>query len=234
MVFDIETELISVKKETHGIKKFRFRVPQEFDFRPGQFVMLELDADGKKDTRAFSVCSSPARKGYVEIAKKIGLGEYSKALDSMKEKDAVRIRGPFGTFTLDESRDTVMLAGGIGVTPFRCFIEYAADKKLKTGLILFYSNKTPEDIAFREEFDKIERENKNVKIIYTVTQSGDGTVWSGPVGRIDENMIRKFVSLDDQIFYVCGPPAMVDAMTETVKSMGIPDERIRTERFIGY
>lgn len=237
---EFSSKVMEAKQETHDVKMLRFSAPPDFTFKPGQFIMLELDIEGKKDTRTFSICSSPTKHRFIEIAKKIGDSEYSKKLGELKEGDEVRIKGPFGLFVLDESRDAILLAGGIGVTPFRCYIEYAADKKLRNKIALFYSNKMPEDIAFRSEFADFSKMSSNIRIISTVTRPEESKEkWTDVAGRIDENMIRHHIStmgisIDSALFYVCGPPAMVEAMVTMVKGMGIAQNMIKIERFTGY
>lgn len=235
MNMEFQSEVLAVRQETHDVRTFRFSVPRDFTFKPGQFIMLFLDVDGKEDSRAFSISSSPAQKGYIETTKKIGDSGYSKKLSTMTEGNRVKIRGPFGLFILEENEKNIMLlAGGIGVTPFRSMVHYVADKKLPNKITLFYSAKTPEDIAFKKEFEELVKRNRNIKIVYTVTRPEESKQkWSGVVGRIDESMIKQHADTNG-LYYVAGPPAMVDAMVAMVKSMGIPQNRIKIERFVGY
>jgi ferredoxin-NADP reductase len=238
-MMEFSSKLLAVKQKTHDVKTFRFSVPDNFSFAAGQFVMLFVDVEGNQDVRPFSISSSPAHGGWIEITKKIGDSRYSQNLNSLKEGDAVKIKGPSGRFILEEKEKiVVMLAGGIGVTPFRSMLYYATDKNLPTRFVLFYSNKTPDDIAFREEFEDLADKNKNIRIVYTVTRPEESNQkWTGPTGRIDEKMIRNNTdihTLNTALFYVAGPPSMVDAMVSTLKGMGVPHERIRVERFFGY
>lgn len=235
MILNFSSRLLAVKQETHDVKTFRFEVPDSFTFLPGQYITLELELDGSRDRRTFSISSSPTRKGFIEITKRIGQSDFSQKLDSISKGFSVNIRGPYGMFVLNEQHDGILLAGGIGITPFRSYMEYATDKKLKNNLTLFYSNKTPEDIAFREELEDISKVNKNIRIVETITRPEESKEkWPGTVGRIDESMIKENADIGSAIFYICGPPAMVDAMLEVVKGMGMPKEKIKTEKFIGY
>ncbi|MBI2173229.1 MAG: xylene monooxygenase [Candidatus Aenigmarchaeota archaeon] len=214
------------KEETHDIKTFRFA--GSMDFRPGQFVMLKV---GEK-SEAFSVCSSPTEKDYMDLTMKMTDSDYKRALDAAAIGDSFEIKGPYGVFLLDENRDAVMLAGGIGVTPFMSMIKYATAKKLPAKITLLYSSRTPEDIAFRKELEELQKENKNLRVIHTVTRA-EGLQWSGRKGRIDENMIREFLKRQP-VFYVCGPPAMVDGTVQILKDIDIEENRIKREKFTGY
>lgn len=222
-----QAPLLLKRKETHDTMTFRFGI--NMDFRPGQFVML--NAGGRSE--AFSVCSPPMDKGYIEISMKMTGSAYKKALDDAKTGDKFEIKGPYGHFLLDGSKGAIMIAGGIGITPFMSMISYATAKKLPTKITLLYSNKTPEDIAFRKEFDELQKQNKNLGVIHTITRP-EGHEWSGRTGRVDEEMIKSVPYWKGALFYVCGPGEMVDSMTALLQGMGITKERIKAERFGGY
>lgn len=155
---------------------------------------------------------------------KKGTSNLKKAFFNLKTGDYVLIDGPYGIFTLQEdySKPVVLLGGGIGITPFRCFIKYATDKKLPVKITLFYSNKTKEDIVYKKEFDLWNRKNKNLKIVYVV-------------GRISEEIVREHVDeIQNSIFYICGPPTMVDGMKSMLKNMEVPKANVKVEEFTGY
>ena len=112
-------------------------------------------------------------------------------------------------------------------------IKYASDKKLPVKITLIYSNKTPDDIVYKDEWNVFERENPNFKVIHTITQ--EGTDWQGRTGRIDEAMIREFSSdINNTIYYICGPLGMVDSLSNLLKTMNIPLQNIKIEKFVGY
>lgn len=146
--------------------------------------------------------------------------------------------GPNGTFVLDESEKGpfVFLAGGIGITPFRSIMKFATDKKLPIPMHLIYSNSIPEEIAFRKEMDELSKINPNIKVDMTVSKPEESKEnWEGITGRIDENLIRKLVpDVSVPIFMVSGPPAMVDAVEQTLGKLGLGAGRVRSEKFTGY
>ena len=126
-----------------------------------------------------------------------------------------------------------MLSGGIGITPLRSMIRYSADRNLKTNIILLYSNRFEDSIAFKDDFDAILERNANFKLIITIT--GPIKSWKGFTGRINLEMIKKIVpDYADRVFYTCGPRPMVDAMTIILTKMGLTKEQIKYEYFTGY
>ena len=219
--------LLGITKETRDVKTFRFKA--DIDFRPGQFVMLKV---GDR-SEAFSICSSPTDIGYIDLTMKMTQSDYKKALDLAKEGKMFEIKGPYGVFILDESKDAIMLSGGIGITPFRCMIRYATSKKLPMKIDLLYSNKTPEDIAFRDELDDMKKQNPNLTILNTITRPEDQE-WKGATGRISAEMIKKVQGWQKRIFYICGPTAMVDGMNTILSEFGTPKESVKFEKFGGY
>lgn len=225
---------IQVKKETPTIFSVYFKPETKINFRPGQYLLVELPVtDPKGNDRSFSIASSPTEDVIIISTRQTG-SIFKKKFESLRKGEPIEAKGPYGSFTLDESKPAIMLSGGIGITPLRCMIKYATDKKLATKITLFYANRNPEEIAFRNDLDNWLKENKNIKIVYTVNEA-DNENWTGLRGFIDEKMIKSNSKITkNTLFYICGPPAMVDAMVNLLKTMKIDDSRIRIEHFTGY
>ncbi|MFL6480162.1 MAG: FAD-dependent oxidoreductase [Nitrososphaera sp.] len=181
---------------------------------------------------------------------------YKKRLSTLEEGARVKVRGPEGQFVLHDEvyskKPAVFLSGGIGVTPFRSMIKYATDKQLPLKIVMFDSNRNRESILFKKEFDNWATINKNLKIIYTISEeqqqkqssssssssSSTANDWKGEYGRIDKTMILKYLDTDmlnNSLFYICGPPGMLKAMQSLLQdNLEIPKERIKVEEFTGY
>jgi len=148
-----------------------------------------------------------------------------------------------GEFVLpdDNSKSIVFLSGEIGVTPFRSMVKYVTDNQVPSKITMFDSNQNIENTLFKAEFDDCLKHNNNLKIIYTISeeeQSSNLDEWRYEQGRINKAMIEKYLSgneLESALFYVCGPPAMFNAMKQILKDeFKVPDERIKIEEFTGY
>ena len=146
------------------------------------------------------------------------------------------MRGPMGEFKLDTERAAVMIAGGIGITPFRSMLRDAADRGVDLQMILLYSNRTPAEIVFKQELDDIARRWKHLKIVYTITRPEEATDWAGKTGRIDARLIREQAqTLNAPLYYVCGSRTMVDDISRVVADeLNVAQEDLRTEKFTGY
>ena len=145
-----ELEITKVKYETHDVFS-TYLSRDNFDYKPGQYVILELDAeDLEGNTRPLSIASSPT-EGFILLSTKIRDTPFKQKLIALKPGDKVKVKGPMGMFTLKEdAKEIVFLGGGIGITPFRDMIKYAADRKLAIKLTLLYSNKTAADIVYKD------------------------------------------------------------------------------------
>ncbi|MBI5213700.1 MAG: FAD-dependent oxidoreductase [Nitrospirae bacterium] len=234
---EFETKVIEIMQRTDDVKSFRFAVSDDIDFKPGQFFMVTIKINGQEATKHFSFSNSPTEKGYVEFTKRITNSEFSQALDRLKVGDWARLKMPYGLFTFEgEYENIAFLAGGIGITPVRSICKYACDRKLSADMILIYGNKTERDIVFREDFLAMEAENKNMRIVYTVDNPIDKKTWNGRTGFITVEMIREDISdYSDRVFYICGPPKMVDYLSALLsEELKIPKERMKVEQFSGY
>ena len=114
----------------------------------------------------------------------------------------------------------------------RSMLRYIADRNLNTDVRMLYSNKTAADIVFKEELDTIAREHGNIKIDHVLTREPD---WKGLKGHVDAEMIREQIpDFAERTFYICGPPAMNEALVKALRELKVAEEQIRLEDFTGY
>jgi len=210
-----------------------------FRYLSNQAVRLALPGvdDPWGAARTFSLSSSPSESGYISVTCKISDTPLKQALSRLEPGDKAEVYGPLGLFLYDRSRPSVFLAGGIGITPFRGMIRYAADIGDSQERRLLYSARVPEELIFRAELDALSKPPSPFRVEYTVTRPSDSrTPWHGRVGRISEAWIREAArSLGRPKFYVAGLPEMVqEAVTILSGPLGIPEEDIDFEVFRGF
>ncbi len=128
----------SLTPTTHAIEVEK---PKAFTFGPTQFTFLQLQTEEGMDARPMSLATSPTRP-HLEYAARLSDSPYKRAFAALQPNDEVRVFGPIGDFVLHETRPAVLLAGGIGITPFKGMAEYAADKALPIPIHLLYSNRS--------------------------------------------------------------------------------------------
>ncbi len=220
---------------------YRFDKPSGWMFRPGQWVDMTLiepaETDGKRNMRSFSIASAP-HEDFLMFATRMRDTAFKRVLAGMKLGTEVKIDGPFGEMTIDENsaRPAVLLAGGIGITPFRSMVVDAAKQNRSTAIYLFFSNRRPEDTAFLDELLVCERENANFKLTCTMTKMTDSAhSWQGESRKIGQEMISMNLSgARDPVFFLAGPPGMVGGLREMLSAGGVLQEDIRAEEFSGY
>jgi glycine betaine catabolism B len=229
-----ETTIQEVIWQTRDVASFRFAKPSELDYKPGQFLFITIKQDGKELGKHFSFSSSPTEKAYIEFTKKFTDHEFSVALKAAKVGDWARIDAPYGKFTFEgEYPKIALLGGGIGITPFRSIIKNAADKALSSKITLFYGCRTENDFVFKKDFEELEAQNKNFRVVFTISEASNQ--WKGQTGIINADMIKKELpDYKDTVFYTCGPPPMVKAMETLIENLGLPKEQLKLELFTGY
>jgi ferredoxin-NADP reductase len=230
--------LASITEQTSDSKTLRFIVPNDrkLNARPGQFLTFSFLFDGKKVTRSYSICSSPARSGYVEITpKRVNQGCASAFLNDRASVGlTVEAHGPFGRFCFDESKhqSVVLLAAGSGITPMMAMLHYIDDLCLKTNVTLLYCVRTSSDIIFESELEQLRSRLKNFH--YHVLLSKPHTNWLGPRGHVSREFIVDTVKdLASPDFFLCGPPSFMDSSRAILIDLGVKAERIMRESFGG-
>lgn len=234
---EFETIVIDIIQRTHDIKSFRFTIPEEINFKPGQFFVLTIKIYGKETTKHFSFSNSPTEEGYVEFTKRITNSEFSQALDKLKVGDWARLKMPYGLFTFEGEHDKIaFLVGGIGITAIKSMCKYVCDKKLLTDIVLIYGNSTEKDIAFYDDFLQMEAENKKLRVVFTLNSPIDKASWKGKTGLITSEMVKQEMpDYEERVFYICGPPKMVDYLrTLLSEKLKIDEKKIKWEHFLGY
>jgi len=222
------------------IYDFIFTRGRYFAFAPGQYMEWTLGhnhPDGRGNRRFFTLASAPTEKTLrlgIKIDQKSST--FKKALLQMNPGDEIVAGQLGGDFVLPENRKQkiVLIAGGVGVTPFRSMIKYLLDTQQRRPVILFYANKTVNDIVYKDVFDRAQRE-LSIQTIYAVTDSTNvPSYWNGMIGRITPDLIKKNVpDYGRCVYYISGPKGMVDSFKESLAQMNIPSSHIKTDFFAG-
>ena len=212
----------------------------DFAFEAGQnadFTLIDppkTDAEG--NTRTFSFASSPHHRDSFLIATRMRPTAFKENLRSLPLGTRLEVEGPNGNMVLheDSSRPAVLLAAGIGITPFRGMLEWATERKLPHRFILFYSNRTPAMTAFLNDLEAWSKRNPNIQLVPTITDSTDPD-WPYETGRVDEAMLARHVpDLKRPVYYLAGPPGMVEAVKRLLMDRGVSRDNVRFETFSGY
>lgn len=217
-----ECEILKIIDETSDVKTFRLSRPKGFVFTPGQFCKVGIDED---ECKPFTMSSSPLSEDYIDFTIKL-MTNVTKKLFSLNVGDKVCVSEPRSTkmdFDDTVTDNVVFIAGGSGITPFITAMRYAVEKNLSNKMILFFGNRTQADIIYKEELLELGSKD-NIDVVNVLSEEE----WDGETGHINSDIIKKYVDVSKKyIWYLCGPPGMVDTITEQLIEIGIPESDLR-------
>jgi ferredoxin-NADP reductase/Na+-translocating ferredoxin:NAD+ oxidoreductase RnfD subunit len=224
-----------------GLYDFIFASKHKLAFASGQYLEWTLGhspADSRGNRRYFTLASSPTEKEIVMGVKFYNpASSFKKHLFGMRPGQNILAGQLAGDFTLpkDPSQKLVFIAGGIGITPFRSMVKYLIDKNQKRDIIIFYANKNPDEIIYKDIFGQAEQK-LGIKTVYCVSKTAAVPQdFTGQVGRIDEQLIKSRVSdYQNRMFYISGPRSMITDFEQTLIRLGLPKKHIKTDFFPGF
>jgi ferredoxin-NADP reductase len=233
-----QTTLAGREMIARGTSAFRLARPEGFAFAAGQAVNLTLldppETDAKGNSRTFSIASAPSEPT-LQIATRMRDTAFKRVLGSLASGAPLKIRGPMGKFVLpdDASRPVVLLAGGIGITPFMSMLREEERRDSRRPRVLLYSNRTPADAPFLGELEAMAARIARFRLVSAMTEAvaASGT-WGGIA---DPDFIaREVPDARGAIHYLAGPPAMVASLRQALAATGVPEADVRTDEFYGY
>jgi ferredoxin-NADP reductase len=238
---DHTSKLTRREEVAEGTMAFHFEKPSGFNFKAGQFADVTLtdppETDAEGNTRTFSIASPPFENELI-FTTRMRDTAFKRSLKKVPLATAVKIGAAAGSFTLHKNpaKPAVVLAGGIGITPFLSILRQADRDRLPQKLYLFYSNRRPEDAAFLDTLRTLETTNPNFRLNCTMTEmSKSKKEWTGETALIDKEMLsRHLATLQGPIYYIAGPPPMVAGVRKMLVSAGVDEDDIRAEDFAGY
>ncbi len=203
-----------------------FGRPAGFVFEAGDWIDIEFEAGPLKGGKTYSISSSPSEAD-IKITFREGLSEFKRALQSVQPSDELYISqyGNDYDFQLNKNRSSVLIAGGIGIAPFRSMLKEMADNRDANDVSLIYLNQN-DTFLFGGELDLWAAQLPNLSVTYIRTKDINR--------KKREGIIRSLVGNINQNFYISGPPAMVEANEHLLIGMGVQIRNIRIDSFGGY
>jgi len=231
--------VVAEKREVaKGTLLVLFAVDGYPDYRPGSYFWVELPDRGHTDEkglrRHISLVTSPTDQGVVGLATRLRDTAFKQTLVELAVGDEIVVEEPKGSFLLPEETgaDYVFVAGGIGITVFRSMLRYVADEQLLYRITLVYSNRDRESAAFLDELAELERRIEGLRVVLIMTEEAG---WEGETRRIDAEVLGDVVGeLETRRFLVAGPPAMAQAVVDSLLAAGLPEDRVLADKFSGY
>ena len=228
----------AVRDETPTVRSFTLKLPAWAGHRPGQHVDLRLTAqDGYSVERSYSIASEPERAGEVDITvERIEGGEVSPFLhEVVVAGDRLEVRGPIGGYFVWEATlggPLLLVAGGSGVVPLMAMARHRARAGSQVPTRLLFSSRGPDEIIYADELDRLAAPHDGFEVAHTLTRR-QPPGWTGYARRIDEQMLAEVLEPLGPATrtYACGPTALIETVANALVRLGLPPDRIRTERF---
>jgi ferredoxin-NADP reductase len=206
-------------------------------FLPGQYASIaHYDKNRPSAARCFSIVSSPTNHEILQFSMRTE-GRYTNALKSLEIGTRVDIRGPYGNFIYNPSKDknVVFLAGGIGITPFISMVKYASQIKSNSKISLLYSCRSAQDAPFASELLELETKNPNFKAYFSFSSGEIPAIFAGKavLGRITDKLLNDINLPVTPLpkYFICGPTAFMGSTSKILTDKGVPTDDIITEAF---
>ena len=246
---EISVRCMQIIDETHDVKTFRFMAEPKilFDYKPGQFVTLNLEIGGKSVKRSYSISSSPSHPYTLDITVKrvpaptdapdAPAGLVSNWLhDTIEIGSRIQLSGPLGKFTcVDRPIDKLLfISAGSGITPMMSMSQWLCDHAIDADIVFVHSARSPQDIIFQRRLALLDAQHPNFKLAVNTTRVEAGQPWFGYTGRLNAAMLQAMAAdFRDRTVYVCGPNPFMAAMKTLLADLDFPMENYFEESFGG-
>ena len=226
-----------VRPEGEGAVCVSFAVPdalhERFRHRPGQYLTLRRRVDGREVRRSYSIACAPGQGLSIGVRRVPG-GAFSDWAQSLRPGVTVEAMPPEGRFVSGAEDDVLLIAAGSGVTPMVAIAAEALERGARVTLL--YGNRALSSIMFKDALEAMkDRHLGRFRLIHVLSrEAGDVALLNG---RVDGAKVAELVArgvIDprgaDAVF-LCGPGGMIDEVSEALRGLGVPEGRIRIERF---
>ena len=213
-------------------RHFVFDVPEVkcLEFEPGQFVSFTATVMGRPVTRAYSIASAPKDNRFELCLNRVEDGVFSPFLFDLLPGNEVPMAGPLGYFVPREPfRDSVLIATGTGIAPFRSYLHSARVLGSPAQIALLLGARLEDGLLYREEFEELERQRPGFRFVATLTRPE--TSWTGRTGRVQVHLEETLAGRTDVDIYLCGMKNMVDDVRQCLKARGYDRKQILYEKY---
>lgn len=241
-------QIVSINKETHNSRTISLKpiAGSLFDFRPGQFAFVRFYSKNLSSEEHHFTLSGPPGKGTISFTIKES-GDYTGKLGALKVNDFAKVDGPYGVF--DHSRidgEYLFIAAGIGITPLMSMLKGMIKNKSENenkdnkkkqdknekDLILIYANKTPKDVVFKKELEKMKKTKKIKKLVFIFSKE-KGKEKGSYKGHVNKKILKKEVKdIKKRKVFLVGPAGFMKSVKKDLRALGVPDEHVFSEKFM--
>jgi predicted ferric reductase len=202
-----------------------------FRFEPGQFGWFAFGRSPFSLTQHPFSFSSSAEREEVELAVK-ALGDFTSQVSEFEPGTAVFVDGPHGVFSIDQDEGPGfgLIAGGVGIAGLISMVRTMADRQDVRPVVLFYANGEWDGVAYRDELEQL-KDRLNLTVVHILERPPED--WPGEAGYVTVDVLTRHLPTGFRRFqfFICGPDPMMDAVQAALLRLGVPPERVHTERF---
>ena len=232
------TRVASIVRASHDVMVMRLQLPAAdvFKYHAGQYVEFLL-RDG--DRRAYSMANAPHTQldnpGVELHIRHMPGGKFTDhVFSAMKEKEILRVEGPFGSFYLreDSTKPMVLLASGTGFAPIKAMIEHMQFKSITRPAVLYWGGRRPADLYQHEWVLAKVAEMPNLTYVPVVSDALPEDAWTGRTGFVHNAVLQDFADLSGHQVYACGAPIVVDSAQAAYIAAGLPEDEFFADSFV--
>ena len=227
--------IAAIRQGTPTVKVFTLATGgARLAFFAGQWVDCYAEIDGELAVAGYSLTSSPTTRDTVEIAVKRNPDQpVTRFLhERARVGDRLLLEGGQGDcyFTAGMAASLVLIAGGIGITPLISIARYVRDAAPEVRVTLLHSARTTDEHLFRAELERMAAENPRFRCMFVETRSGAADA-EQRTGRIDRRLLVEAGIDLSALYFICGPGQMIDDVAALLRELGVPEARLRFERW---
>jgi ferredoxin-NADP reductase len=214
------------------VRHFVFEVPEveQLPFKPGQFVSLKENINGKKIVRPYSITSLPDGNRFELCLNLVHQGVFTPHLFALEAGDSVEISAPLGFFVVrDPAKDALFIATGTGIAPFRSMAPGYLAQPQARQLTLLFGVRHESTIYYRGDFEALERSHSNFRFWPALSRADSS--WAGRSGHVQTHLPDALAGRTDLDVYICGLKAMVDDVRAILKELGFDRKQIIFEKY---
>ncbi|MBI2044248.1 FAD-dependent oxidoreductase [Candidatus Pacearchaeota archaeon] len=232
MIKIFSSKVLDKKMLNNSVVNLKYSLPDDFSFKPGQYLSITRVVDGKKLRTPYSIATTPG-KGFGEFCTRvIKVGKTSEYLSTLDKGDEIELFGPLGKFTVADSskqKDTVFISSGTGISAFVSMIPNLLQNGFKKKIILIKGFRNEEEILYDELFVKLQEDYRNFKFYNVLSQPKEK--YFDHKGYVQDFLERFVPNLFKGHFYLCGLTEMIDQTTNKLKGQGVTEDRIFFEKY---
>ncbi len=234
----LPSRVISIDKPAPDVAILKLQLPANdpLKYRAGQYVEFIL-RDGAR--RSYSMATAPHNQGdkpSIELhLRHLPGGKFTDhVFGAMKEKDILRVEGPFGTFFLreDSAKPMVLLASGTGFAPIKAIIEHMIWKGIQRHAVLYWGCRSKADLYLHDWAEAATRQLPTLRFVPVLSEPKPEDDWTGRTGLVHQAVMHDLPNLMEHQVYACGAPIMVEsAQHDFVVRCGLPDDEFFADSF---